>query len=143
MYFLLLVMRWKEMGNVQIFGGPGLLSTSLAIVMRQNRTASMSYPIVKKCVLYSTNRTFPGAPKQSPGCAARGHRAWSRRRGGGDLARLRLVPESGYIHRGEAPPIDVFKHHCLPCFKTPFELGSHGVKSSPFKGRVTNSIFRS
>ena len=31
--------------------------------------------------------------------------ARSSRTGGGDLARLRL--ESGYIHRGEAPPIDV------------------------------------
>ena len=31
--------------------------------------------------------------------------ARSRRRGGGDLARLCL--ESGYIHHGEAPPIDV------------------------------------
>ena len=30
--------------------------------------------------------------------------AQSRRRGGGDLARLRL--ESGYIHHGEASPID-------------------------------------
>ena len=31
--------------------------------------------------------------------------AQSRRRGGGDLARLCLA--SGYIHHGEAPPIDV------------------------------------
>ena len=37
---------------------------------------------MKKCVLYSTNRTFPGAPKPSPGCAAPGRRARGRRRDG-------------------------------------------------------------
>ena len=53
--------------------------------------------------------TFPGAPKPSPGCAAPGHGARNRRRDGGDLAQLhrRLASESGYIHREEAPPIDV------------------------------------
>ena len=64
---------------------------------------------MKKCVLYSTNRTFPGALKPSTGCDAPGRRARSRRRDGGDLARLRrrLVSESGYIHREEALTIDV------------------------------------
>ena len=46
----------------------------------------------------------PWVPKQSPGCAAPGQMVRSRR-GGGDFARLRL--ESEYIHRGEAPLIDV------------------------------------
>ena len=36
-----------------------------------------SYPSSEKLVLYSTNRTFLGAPKQSPGCAAPGRRARS------------------------------------------------------------------
>ena len=81
-----------------------LLSTSPASVMS---TASHT-PLVKQCVLYNTNRTYPVAPKTSPGCPAPGRSAWSKRIDMGDLARLRrrLVPESGYIHREEAPPID-------------------------------------
>ena len=39
-------------------------------------------PLMKKCVLYSTNRTFPRALKQSTECAAPGRRTWSRRRCG-------------------------------------------------------------
>ena len=78
--------------------------------------------------------SFPGVSKQSQGGAAPGRMAWSwrgrgegaapgriawswrgggaapgrmarSRRGGGDLAQLRM--ESGCIHQGEAPPIDV------------------------------------
>ena len=48
--------------------------------------------------------------KQSPGCAPPSRMARSIRRGGGDLARVGvpgLCLESGYIHRGEAAPIDV------------------------------------
>ena len=42
-----------------------LLSTSPASVRRRSMTAGASHPLVKKCVLYSTNRAFPGAPKPS------------------------------------------------------------------------------
>ena len=47
---------------------------------------------------------FSVAPKQSPGCTAPGSMALSRR-DGCNFAQLRL--ESGYIHHGEAPLIDV------------------------------------
>ena len=45
-------MHWKQMGHVQIFGGPGLLSTSQASVMKRSMTAGASYPPNEKmCIV--------------------------------------------------------------------------------------------
>ena len=55
--------------------------------------------------LRAINCLVPWGTEAIPWVRCSGRMAQSRRRGGGDLARLRL--ESGYIHHGEAPPIDV------------------------------------
>ena len=66
LYFLLLVMRWEQMGHMQIFDGPGLLSTSLASVMRRSMTAGASYPPSEKMCIVQHQQYIPRGTEAIP-----------------------------------------------------------------------------
>ena len=86
-----------------------MLSTSLASVMRRSMTASASYsPSEKMCTVQHQSYIPRGTEAIPRVCCSRLQGSEQKERWG-DLARLRhrLVLESGYIHREEAPPIDV------------------------------------